>query len=246
MDSGVPSYLEAFFPQGINQDASEFHLGNDCNNHMYTVKNITHFQREGSLLILYEGADAHGDSIAQIRQPRSAANHVGFEATQIAVKDPITDRWFLVMLAGYNIFALRWFKFTIEVGVPGWGRVETFEWRHSRGHEVRAVHEHPSSRGFKLVRLGHPNLGGGGSGGRAVRQHGEASDGCEIVAVWAAVNTCHTKRPFALEICGSGNTGELGVAFPIVALATALEIYSLGDPRFNMPKPPRPTGMVFY
>ncbi|KAI1779132.1 hypothetical protein F4818DRAFT_240267 [Hypoxylon cercidicola] len=222
--------LMAFFPRGIDRDTLDFHLGDDFNNYLYMVENTSQIRREQSLLKLYDGANVHGGSIAEIqKQIRPTEPGSLVVETQIAVKDPTTQRWSLIIMERRSLFAFTRFLFSLIIGF----RVEDFEWRPSQGSEVRSVHPHPHAHGYKLVRV---NRRSGRGGQRATRQHGESSDGKEIVAVWATFETRHKKRPFTFQLRGSGATGELGAEFPLAALMTALKIYSSNDPLMNVPR----------
>ncbi|KAF5532170.1 hypothetical protein FPHYL_13812 [Fusarium phyllophilum] len=125
------------------------------------------------------------------------------------------------------------FWFDIQVGHGPDQRVEGFEWRRSRGAEVKSVGQSRSG-GYKLVRLSSANtkekyssseedLHGGSTKGQ-----GYSSDGKEIVAVWA-----NTSRLTSLSgvgefhFRGSGATGELGQLWALMAVMSRMSIWQM-------------------
>ncbi|TQV91438.1 hypothetical protein IF1G_09937 [Cordyceps javanica] len=124
-------------------------------------------------------------------------------------------------------------------GGKGTTRREDFEWRHSRGKEVRVLGG--SAQGWKLVRLG--GAGGSGSGSaddgplperksrtarkraRKARPHGLTSDGLPVVAVYAD-NLSWTKKA-RFHFIGAGATDELGEPWAMYVTMSALHIWRL-------------------
>ncbi|KAI5462860.1 hypothetical protein BGZ63DRAFT_422277 [Mariannaea sp. PMI_226] len=102
---------------------------------------------------------------------------------------------------------------------------EMFEWRHSRGDEVKKLGQ--SSTGWKLVRLG--------SGGRpeeydsqqgTVHVDGFTKDGKEVVAVWAHGKTFgNVKNMGEFHFLGSGATGELGLQWSLMAIMSCFCVW---------------------
>lgn len=135
----------------------------------------------------------------------------------------------------------KWW-FALPIGPNG--ELETFEWRRSRGSEVKQLNA--SWRGWKLVRKGRTSSHDHQA---AVDQFSKQDDdslprysiddeksdsgsamedtaGEEIVAVWAKSGTwtsLHDIGEFAFH--GSGASGELGQRFAIMAVMTALSIW---------------------
>lgn len=119
------------------------------------------------------------------------------------------------------------FWFALQVGQGANRSVERFEWRQSRGSEVKSLGR--SSQGWKLVRLGTydakqvvQNEGEGRSS--SDREEGFSSDGKEVVAVWAnqKLMTRHMLTLGEFEFRGSGATGELGQAWALMALMSMM------------------------
>ncbi|RYP24175.1 hypothetical protein DL765_000670 [Monosporascus sp. GIB2] len=121
-------------------------------------------------------------------------------------------------------------RFSVEVdagaasGKPTWRR-EAFEWRSSRGSEVRELATQRST-GWKLVRLESGPQGGSG-GETAQRSEGVTSDGKEIVAVWAHNTPWNATKTFKMEFRGSAASGVLGERWEIMAVVTALRLWYL-------------------
>lgn len=135
--------------------------------------------------------------------------------------------------------------FALPVGVDG--EVETFEWRRSRGSEIKQLGA--SWRGWKLVRLGGGRSEQSDASSyqfqdaddeslprystedekhqRADSAHeSEDSGENEIVAVWAKTGcwtSLHDVGEFAFH--GTGASGELGQRFAVMAVMTALCIW---------------------
>ncbi|KAJ5203899.1 uncharacterized protein N7498_004778 [Penicillium cinerascens] len=94
------------------------------------------------------------------------------------------------------------FTFSLPIGVRG--TTETFEWRRSRGQEVK-------------------NLGGRGSGWELVRLNGPYSEAEEVVAVYT-VDLMSPKLSGRFEFTGTGATKELGREWAIITVVTALSL----------------------
>lgn len=103
-------------------------------------------------------------------------------------------------------------RYDFVLQVPS-GAVEKFEWRMSKGDEVKALHGF--KYGFKLVRLGEKFEGPNVSG-----------DGHEVVAAWAEPANLKTECG-RLELLGSAADGQLGEAFNVAAVITAVRIWQL-------------------
>ncbi|TKW50927.1 hypothetical protein CTA1_1744 [Colletotrichum tanaceti] len=107
------------------------------------------------------------------------------------------------------------------------GAPQVFQWRPSRGDEVRAVAGWAS--GWKLVRMGRPPFRpeSRGSVTRTTppkkRGKGLAGDGGEVVAV-IATTMCST-RDFTFAFRGSGLDGSMGGAWATTALASGVWIW---------------------
>lgn len=110
--------------------------------------------------------------------------------------------------------------FGLEVGHGAQRHLQRFEWRHSHGAEVHNLGG--SKWGWKLVRLG-PQAGS--DDGKASSTEALASDGGEIVAVWADAKGLSMTRIGEFRLMGSGATGELGQSFSLMALVSCMIIW---------------------
>ncbi|KAF5631459.1 hypothetical protein F52700_6862 [Fusarium sp. NRRL 52700] len=118
------------------------------------------------------------------------------------------------------------FWFTIQVGQ----QLELFEWRRSRGAEVKSVGL--SRRGYKLVRFGSTKPEDKYSSGEQDLHHGSskvegyASDGKEVVAVWANTGFLDSLSDAGeFQFRGSGATGELGQLWALMAIMSCMSIW---------------------
>ena len=103
-----------------------------------------------------------------------------------------------------------------------WTR-ERFEWRKSRGNEVKQLDKINS--GWKLVRIHSEADGVGGT--RRARDAGASSDGKELVAVFAEVSGWSTSKVVKFKFLGSGATGEMGARWSLMAVMTALRVWDM-------------------
>jgi hypothetical protein len=125
------------------------------------------------------------------------------------------------------------FWFGCLVGDGSEQRVERFEWRRSRGAEVKSVGQSKWG-GYKLVRLGSTNIkeeeyssseedlaeGSSNSG------EGYTSDGKEVVAVWGNASCWKTMSGVGeFQFRGSGATGELGNMWALMAVMSCMSIW---------------------
>ena len=124
------------------------------------------------------------------------------------------------------------FWFGCLVGNGPEQRVERFEWRRSRGAEVKSVGQ---SRwgGYKLVRLGSTNTKEDYSSSeddlvdeKSNSGEGYTSDGKEIVAVWGSASCWKTMSGVGeLQFRGSGATGELGNMWALMTVMSCMSIW---------------------
>ncbi|KAF5693954.1 hypothetical protein FDENT_1646 [Fusarium denticulatum] len=125
------------------------------------------------------------------------------------------------------------FWFDIQVGHGPDQRVEGFEWRRSRGPEVKSVGQSRRS-GLKLVRLGSTNTKekyssseeGLHDGSTKEQGYGYSSDGKEVVAVWANTSSFSSYSGVGeFQFRGSGATGELGQLWALMAVMSCMSIW---------------------
>lgn len=100
------------------------------------------------------------------------------------------------------------------------GRVERFEWRNTKGDEVREL-SGGFNLGWKLVRMDGPVI----VPDETNRGKGYTSDGKEVVAVGAHPRWFKSSPQF--EFLGCGARGELGETFEVVAVTSFVRLYEL-------------------
>ncbi|KAK1574169.1 uncharacterized protein LY79DRAFT_673096 [Colletotrichum navitas] len=117
----------------------------------------------------------------------------------------------------YRLWDSKWgHRNTLELVIDIAGRSERFQWRPSKGKEVKGLAGYSS--GWKLVRLGSQEVGVGGK--RKSRENGFASDGKEVVAVIA--HALSFRKDFVFALLGSGRSGALGNAWETAALLSGI------------------------
>ncbi|KAM0346144.1 hypothetical protein ACHAPU_005917 [Fusarium lateritium] len=124
------------------------------------------------------------------------------------------------------------FWFGCQVGDGSEQRVERFEWRRSRGAEVKSVGQ-SSWGGYKLVRLGSTNTKEEYSSseedlpeGSSSSGEGYTSDGKQVVAVWGSASCWKTMSGVGeFQFRGSGATGELGNMWALMAVMSCMSIW---------------------
>ncbi|KAI0203361.1 hypothetical protein F4808DRAFT_418431 [Astrocystis sublimbata] len=114
-------------------------------------------------------------------------------------------------------------NYTADVGSGKKTRREEFEWRSSHGKELKELGGY--KWGWKLVRLSNDPFSTGGD--RESRATGSTSDGQEVVAVWAHNNSLSMSKAFKFKFLGSALDGTLGERGAVLALISALRIWSI-------------------
>ncbi|KAI0395568.1 hypothetical protein F5Y17DRAFT_422820 [Xylariaceae sp. FL0594] len=145
-------------------------------------------------------------------------------ALTIAARDGVThdEASECVEMEAHTSFKTKTFTFEADVGPGKETHRERFEWRPSHGAEIRELDGY--KWGWKLVRVSNAVAGGGGS--RATRAAGSASDGSEVVAVWAHNGMSMTKA-LKFQFRGSALTGILGDRWATLAIISAVRIWWL-------------------
>ncbi|KAI0386658.1 hypothetical protein F5Y04DRAFT_242075 [Hypomontagnella monticulosa] len=217
------------FPQVLDahyqwKSASVFHLGDDANKRLFAVSVHTGWGGKGPGrpgMILHNGPTDKDLMLA-------AAGEEGEKASTYSPNSIITlpalsggapgQYCTEVMRASKNMDTVV-FRFSIEVGQKELHR-EDFEWRKSKGDEVKDFVESPWKCGFKLVRLSTHQNGGSSSQKAAGTEQ-------EVVAVFAWSSTWSVMTPFKVQFRGSGRDGALGERFTLMAVITSLRLWWL-------------------
>ncbi|KAK5651430.1 hypothetical protein OQA88_12518 [Cercophora sp. LCS_1] len=157
-------------------------------------------------LIFYNGPSKEHAPLARAKPAGFAAKDFAITLPAVSPHDPERTE---IMRHVSSLWQKDMYWFAFPVG----DATERFEWRRSRGEEVKDV-RNGAGRGWKLVRMGdiipagerggeHEHNSGGGD-------YGVSSDGREIVAVWADYGSLSLSKMGTIEFRGSGATEELG------------------------------------
>jgi hypothetical protein len=172
-------------------------------------------------MIFHDGPSDKHPVLATVKDESKWGNKFGV-SLPASSKEGVESRPELVKYEMVSKKERYWFG--LEVGHGDQRRLDRFEWRHSHGTEVKSLGG--SKWGWKLVRLGR-NSGTEEHDTAEVTGGNEAlaSDGGEIVAVWADATGLTLTRVGEFQLLGSGATGELGQSFSLMALASCLCIW---------------------
>ncbi|KAI2464611.1 hypothetical protein F4781DRAFT_412295 [Annulohypoxylon bovei var. microspora] len=219
--SKIPQSLNAYFPP-LTKWSRMMYLGEHAEQPFFAV--ATHSGMSGKpTLEVHAGPTGSEPIIA------TAGSQSRWCSGKTTVVKLLPGAGFLAGCAAPTTFTMKetyhkhhaTYPFAVEVGLGKDVRMESFEWRGSRGGEVKGL-DGSSFRGYKLVRLGSDSLGPGGE--RAARSAGASSDGKEIVAVYTANGKFSMNKVFKFQFLESGATGVLGEKFALAVVVTAAKI----------------------
>ncbi|PHH79568.1 hypothetical protein CDD80_4448 [Ophiocordyceps camponoti-rufipedis] len=147
-------------------------------------------------LILYEGPTIDSDPVAVIRSGRKLGYYDDMELAPARASEQHRIEELRCEGKGWSMI-YSFVTSTSEGALP-----EKFEWRSSRGEEVKALGEH--SYGWKLVRLGSDE---------------------EVVAVGASAKMSRSlSKVGAFRFVGRGASGELGDSLAVMAVVSLVRI----------------------
>lgn len=189
--------------------SSSFTLGEHRHQPLYSVTLHTGFSGNPDV-VLHAGLDKSSPPLATANS-KTMSRHMTITLPPLLPSGAGAEERLTGRVSG------RTYTFDIEVGDDA-GRREPFEWRHSTGDAVRALGG--QSNGWKLVRMGGGAGMGTSMGGPA------ASDGNEVVAVWAPYVMSFSKA-MCFGFLGSGASGVLGERWAVMAVITALGLWDL-------------------
>ncbi|KAI0112938.1 hypothetical protein F4814DRAFT_420058 [Daldinia grandis] len=225
--AGVIAGVNNRFPQCVNAyferkfTSSAFHLGEHADTPLYAVTMHSGWSskpllemhsgpNESDPVIATAGHESRWSSgkhtIIQIFPDPSTSAGESSSGPGSAVTAKTID------MVQKNSWTRQWQELTIEVGIGKDLRLENFEWRRTRGEEVKELDRW--GNGWKLVRLS------GTVPGRA-----STSDGKEIVAVWTLNGKPSMNKFCKFQFLESGATGVLGDTFALAALISGLKIW---------------------
>ncbi len=207
-----------------------YHIGPHADAPVFSLELHSGLLSSRPFLVLFDGAADTTKTTTGAPARLATAHRDGFFKSHAVITVPgegaqVTEK--------LTVHARR-LRFSFDVGGAGKEatRREDFEWRYSHGKEVRALDRW--AQGWKLVRLG----GGGGGGGerqtaegssssRSARPHGEASDGCPVVAVFADNSKMSRTKLARFHFVGAGATDEFGEAWAFFVTMSALRIWEM-------------------
>jgi len=223
---GQLSGAHSKFPPALNGYIQKvftttLHLGPTKDSPLYAVRMHTGFTRNPELVMHDGPSDSHpilatANRVSMWKPSRSALT---IPARDGVAHDEASQRIEMIMHTSLKSMT---YTFEADVGVGKETQRERFEWRSSHGAEIRELDGY--RWGWKLVRVSERLPGGGGS--RATRAVGSASDGSEVVAVWAHNGLSMTKA-LKFQFRGSALTGILGDCWATLALISAVRIWWL-------------------
>lgn len=168
---------------------------------------------------LYEGSDTNGPVIGtvQVRYDRPVADIL--IVVQPHPGSPLQQPLTLTVGGAYDL------KHPFDAPVGQNGQPERFEWRKTRGEEVKKLKA--DSTGWKLVWTGTPATSTGDL--RGGRGEGVTSDGFEVVAVaaWNALQVKSLRKTMKFLFVGKGATGVFGETWEAIAVLSFLQLYEL-------------------
>ncbi|KAI1161685.1 hypothetical protein F5B18DRAFT_627259 [Nemania serpens] len=220
--SNFPPVLNAYF----RAFTSTFHVGEKKDKPCFAVRMHSGFTKNPGL-VLHDGPTDKDPVLATVTRKTLTAFALTVPAREGIAHDNESQTVTMTVLANLKH---KNFRFTADVGAGQQTYSEEFEWRSSHGSEVKELDGY--KWGWKLVRLSSQPLGNGGD--RATRASGSASDGLEVVAVWAHNNSLSMSKVFKFEFLGSARTGMLGDRGRVLALMSALIIWQ-GESHLTTP-----------
>ncbi|KAI1420218.1 hypothetical protein F5Y12DRAFT_773995 [Xylaria sp. FL1777] len=213
-----PPTLNAYLQLGFTKT---FHLGETKDTPLFAARMHSGLTRNPEL-VLYDGPSEKGPVLATATHASmwKSASVITAPAREGVAHDSDTQQ---VTMSAPRILKHKTYAFTADVGVGKETRREQFEWRSSHGNEVRELDGY--RWGWKLVRLSNQAADSGED--RAMRASGSTSDGFEVVAAWAHNNSMSMSKAFKFQLMGSVLSGMLGDRGAILALISALRIWSI-------------------
>ncbi|KAI1172277.1 hypothetical protein F4777DRAFT_562371 [Nemania sp. FL0916] len=213
----IPPSLNAYLPMAFTKT---FHLGAKKDEPLFAVRSHSGFTKNPEL-VMYDGPSDKGHVLATATyESWKSRNSILTAPAREGAVDHDSEKQRVIMGAHISL-KHQTYTFTADVGAGKETRNEAFEWRSSRGSEVKELDGY--RWGWKLVRLSSRMEGGGGD--RLTRELGSTSDGLEVVAAWAYNNSMSMTKAFKFQLLGSARTGTMGDRGAVLALMSALRIW---------------------
>lgn len=217
----IPGAINAYWP---NKMSRKFHLGEHNDKPLFAGKVSSGWSRSKPELTIFDGPDSGTCPMLAAITRVSMFGGKKYDISLPPLPGSGSSEHTKELLTTSSAWSAHVFQFSIEVqGVDSQLKREDFEWRSTRGEEVRGLGS-KWTRGWKLVRMSSEAFRGPG-GERHERDEGTTSDGKEIVAVWAHNSSWSMTKAFKFRFQGSALAGVLGERFDIMALATAVHMW---------------------
>lgn len=216
----VPAAPSRFPPvfNGYAIDSWNFHLGASLSQKRFRLS-VVSISLHTVSVYLHDGLDANDEILGKLVKEDCSSQHyhhvIWLPAAEglRAEEEPILMHY----LQEPRMMNRELYELVVDIG----GVEERFQWRPSKGKEVKSVGKH--AIGWKLVRMAAQQAGAGGW--RKKRTEGFSSRGEEVVAV-LALTFCETKK-FTFLFLGSGRSGALGEAWQTAALLSGVWRWSI-------------------
>ncbi|GKT40394.1 uncharacterized protein ColSpa_00575 [Colletotrichum spaethianum] len=222
--SKFPPTLNGYFQWAFTRT---FLLGPTAEERLFAASPRSGFRSKQREIILYDGPSDKHPVLATIGKSWTAMASVPAKVSILPRPDSGETRPYETEISGipFKVDQSSASIFSVTVGGKATGtepREEKFQWRNSRGSEVKELGK-TFSYGWKLVRLSTPAAPAAG-GSRSERDVGFTSDGHEVVAILATNMTSLTKG-LKFSFMGRGLKGAFGERWEVVALLTGLWVW---------------------
>ncbi|KAI1207112.1 uncharacterized protein F4807DRAFT_435623 [Annulohypoxylon truncatum] len=221
----LPSILDAHYQWRIS---TIFHLGSITDKRLFAVAVHTGLSGKGPGrpgVILHNGPTDKDPMLAAAGDENGNISSLNSIITLARPSGGASNENYTEIMHAATSSGTATFRFSTETGHKQGVRREDFEWRKSKGDQDKNLVDSPWKCGFKLLRLSNrsgkdANLGDGAS-------QGSTSGGPEVVAIFAWNSNWSVMNPFRIEFRESGQTGELGEKFAVIAIITGLRLWTL-------------------
>ncbi|KAF5230433.1 hypothetical protein FANTH_13839 [Fusarium anthophilum] len=214
LEKGIPPVIRVSHKRGRFLDFSyKLLLSGPNGEPMYTIELAKGLYSD---ILLHSGSSIHSPLLAVSSRPSTRRGDYLIRLPSFSGDVPRED----ILHCPKGLTRRGHFWFVTQVGHGPDQHAEGFEWRRSRGIEVRSVGQ-SSSGGYKLVRVGSTSFHDG-----STNRVGYTRDGKEVVAVWANTSTFKSWSGVGeFQFRGSGATGELGQLWALMAVMSCLSIW---------------------
>lgn len=224
----VPSALDTYYQWKVT---TTFLLGNDLNKQLFAIGVHTGMGGKGPGrpgVILHNGPTTNDPMLAAVNDENGNLLSLNSIITLAQSPGNASGEYYTEIMHAATSSGTATFRFSTEVEQKQGIRREDFEWQKSKDEDKASV-ESPWKGGFKLMRLSRQS-GKGASADEGTSQ-GSSGEVPEIVAIFAWNSNWSVMNPFKIEFRGSGQTGQLGDKFAVMAIITGLRLWWLKHQR---------------